>query len=214
MRKTNIVYSIYLGCVIIILAVVAWCHPFTNELISTNGAAYEQQVNSVAFGYQLDQQFIPIENGLSAIDIYVNTTECSTESGKLQFSIWNQLNEPCFIKDIPLSELPEYGWYRVLLDTQLQKGEQYRLVLESVDCVDLGPQISFFAANQAAAPEQITDTLIYAGQEVSNAALRIRFYYEVPVKWYIYGVYVLFAAIIGMWMISFFNKEIKDGENE
>lgn len=207
MRKTNIVYSIYLGCVIIILAVVAWCHPFTNELISTNGAAYEQQVNSVAFGYQLEQQFVPVENGLSAIDIYVDTTGCSRENGKLQVAIWNQSNGLCFTRDIPLSELPEYGWYKVLLDTRLQKGKQYRLVLESIDCIDMGPQVSFFAANQAATSEQITDTLIYAGQEVSNAALRIRFYYEVPIKWYIYGVYILFATITGMWIIRFFNKE-------
>lgn len=208
MKKISIVYSVYLVCVIVILAVMAWHYPFTNELISTNGSAYEQKVNSVAFGYQLDQQFVPIENGLSAIDIYVNTTECSTESGKLQFSIWNQSNELCFTKDIPMSELPEYGWYKVLLDTQLQKGEQYRLVLESIDCIDLGPQISFFAANQAAAPEQITDNLIYAGQEVPNAALRIKFYYEVPVKWYVYSVYGLFAVIVGIWIIRFFKVEI------
>ena len=207
MSKVRIIDSIYLSCVIIVLAIVVWRHPFTNEMISTNGPAYGQKVNSVAFGYRLEQQFTPIESGLSSIDIYVDTTECSTENGKLQVCIWNQTNEQCFRQDIPLSELPEYGWYKVLLDVQLQKGEKYRLVLESIDCIDLGPQISFFAANQAATPEQITDTLLYAGQEVPNAALRIRFYYEIPVKWYVYGVYVLFAFIIGMWVIRLFNKE-------
>lgn len=213
MSKVNIIGSIYLGCVIIILAVMAWRHPFTNEIISTNGPAYEQKVNSVAFGYQLEQQFSPIDRGLDAVEIYINTTECSTESGKLQFSIYDQNNELCFIQDIPLSELPEYGWYKVQIDAPLQKGEQYRMVLESVDCIDMGPQISFFAANQAAAPEQVTDTLRYAGQEVSNAALRIKFYYEVPVKWYVYGVYVLFAAIVGLWVIRFWDKETDYGKN-
>ena len=82
-----------------------------------------------------------------------------------------------------------------------------------MDCIDLGPQISFFAANQAAAPEQVTDTLRYAGQEVSNAALRIKFYYEVPVKWYVYGVYVLFAGIVGLWVIRFWDKETDYGKN-
>ena len=40
MSKVNIIGSIYLGCVIIILAVMAWRHPFTNEIISTNGCRH------------------------------------------------------------------------------------------------------------------------------------------------------------------------------
>lgn len=203
MKKSKVIFGIYLLGISIILFVIAYKRPFTNEVISANGAAYEQHVDSVAFGYRLEQSFQPQNEGLSAIDIYVNTQECSTTQGKLQVSIVDGNDTMCFIKDIPLSELPEYGWYRVELATPITAFSDYTLILESIDCTDLGPKISFFAANQAAAAEQTSDTLIYAGQEVTNAALRIRFIYHVPIAWYMYGVYIVFAVMIGLWLRSF-----------
>lgn len=188
------------GYIIVVGIVVLWMglhKEMTREVLSDNRVAYEQKVDSVAFGYQLAQTFRPQYEGLQQISIYVDTNSCVRENGVLRFSILDDTKEVVMVKDIMLSELPSYGWYTVVIEQPLIPDEEYQLILESIDCVDLGPKISFYDAKLAAAQEEKGETLTYAGVEVSNAALRIRFTYEVPVAEYVYAIYFIFGLLMG-----------------
>lgn len=197
--------NIFLITYTVILAmVVLWLgfrKEFTREYISNNRVAYEQKVDSVAFGYQLVQSFTPQYEGLDSIDIYVDTNSCSKDSGVLRVVIQDIKEEMVLIRDIALSELPSYGWYSVSLDEMLQCGEEYRLILESIDCLDLGPKISFYDARLAASREEMDQILTYAGMEVTNSALRLRFTYQIPVPLFAYVVYFVFGELIGVILI-------------
>ena len=63
-----------------------------------------------------------------------------------------------FYSQIPVSELPQYGWVDIPVHLRLSCGQTYRIVLESVDCIDFGPKISFYDAKLAAAVLLFGDT--------------------------------------------------------
>lgn len=208
MNKDKILVGIFCASIIIGLIIIGVRFPFTNEVIVTNGSAYDQKIDSIAFGYCVEQPFAPKKRGLSSISIYVNTTECAVDKGKLRFSIWNQQDELIFNHDILLSELPQYGWYEVELGMSLSKDELYRLVLECLDSVDFGPQISFIEADLGATPEEDMFTLSYAGKEIPNSALRVKYLYKEPVKWFVYIVYIVFALIVFTWVKGIYGNGV------
>lgn len=193
------------GYIVVVGILVLWMglrKEMTREVISDNRVAYEQKVDSVAFGYQLVQTFRPQYEGLRQISIYVDTNACAKDAGVLRVTVLNSEKEAVAIKDIPLAELPSYGWYTVETVQPLRKDEAYELVLESIDCVDLGPKISFYDAKLAASKEEEGETLTYAGMEVTNAALRLRFTYQVPVAGFVYLIYLIFGVLMGAIIIN------------
>ena len=168
----------------------------TRAVVSESGVAYEQKVDSVAFGYQLEQDFIPQYESLEIVKVHIDASECAREVGVLQVSILNQYGEHIFFMAIPVSELPQYGWVEIPVHVQLTPGEVNTLVLESVDCVDYGPKISFLDSRLAASAEQKGFHLVYAGMDVEHSALQVAFVYAVPITIYEYLVYYVFGLIL------------------
>lgn len=202
-RKTKIIFfSIYIVLLFLLCGVFAVKKGVTKTVLSNNGVSYEQKVDSVAFGYQLRQEFIPQNPGMKVISIYVDTSECAVDSGYLEATVMDEKENCIFTKQISMSELPSYGWYAIELDQVLLEKEKYNLVLESKDCVDFGPKISFYIAQFAAAKEQEDMALTYADMPVDNAALRMRFQYEVPIAWYVYLVYIVFGSVVGFMLFD------------
>lgn len=186
------------GGVILAVVLTALCITgrITRTVVSQSGVAYEQKVDSVAFGYRLEQDFMPQYESLEMVKIYIDTSECTRDAGALQVSILNQYKEQMFCTTIPISELPQYGWVEVPVHMQMTLGEVNTLVLESVDCVDYGPKISFLDSRLAASAEQKGFHLVYAGMDVEHSALRAEFVYAVPIAIYEYLVYYVFGLIL------------------
>ena len=184
-------------CTVIAVVLVLCCMngKITRTVQSVSGVAYEQKVDSVAFGYRLEQMFKPQHEKLDTIKIYVDTSACSSEAGVLQISVTEE-SDAVFYSQIPVSELPQYGWVDIPVHLQLSCDQTYCLVLESVDCIDFGPKISFYDAMLAATKEQQGYNLVYAGMEVTNSALRISFVYAVPIEVYEYFVFYIFGLAV------------------
>ena len=172
----------------------------TRTVTSRSKAAYRQRVDSVAFGYQLKQDFVPQHERLEAIEIHVDAAGIVRDQGALRFTILDQDAASVFSTEIPVSELPEFGWMEVPVHTQVSSGQIYTLVLESVGCADNGPAVSFADSRLAATAEQQGFHLVYAEMDVKYSALQAVFRYEVPIEWYEYLVYYVF----GMLMILLF----------
>lgn len=201
-------------CVIaaVVLMLLGINQKITRTVQSVSGAAYEQKVDSVAFGYQLEQKFTPQYEKLDAFQIYVDTSACSADEGALQVSVMEENAKNIFSTQIPVSELPEYGWVDVLVHLQLSCNQTYTIVLESIGCIDFGPKISFYDAKLAATKEQQGYNLIYAGMEVTNSALRITFTYAVAIEAYEYFVYYIFGLVVVSLLFGDTNSENKNVE--
>lgn len=185
-------------CVIaaVVLMLLGISQKITRAVQSVSGVAYEQKVDSVAFGYQLEQKFTPQYEKLDAFKIYVDTSACSTQAGVLQISVVEENSNNIFCSQIPVSELPEYGWVDIPVHLRLSCNQTYTIVLESIGCIDFGPKISFYDAKLAATEEQQGYNLVYAGMEVTNSALRITFTYEVAIEIYEYFAYYIFGLVV------------------
>lgn len=196
-------------CVIAAVVLVLFCvnQKITRTVQSVNDPAYEQKVDSVAFGYQLEQKFTPQYEKLDAFRIYVDTLACATEVGVLQISVMEENANNIFCSQIPVLELPEYGWVDIPVHLQLSCNQTYTIVLESIDCVDFGPKISFYDAKLAATKEQQGYNLIYAGMEVTNSALRITFTYAAAIEAYEYFVYYVFGLVVVSLLFGDTNSE-------
>lgn len=179
-----------------VLAALCITGRITRSVVSESGVAYEQKVDSVAFGYQLEQDFVPQYEYLDIVKVHVDTSACARDLGELQVSILNQYKEHVFFAAVPVSELPQYGWVEIPVRTRLAPGEIHTLVLESVDCVDYGPKISFVDSRLAAAAEQQGAHLVYAGIDVEHSALQAAFIYAVPIEIYEYLVYYVFGLFL------------------
>ena len=192
----QIILLIY--CIAAFAALVFFCRneKITRTVESVSGVAYEQKVDSIAFGYQLEQKFMPQYERLDILRIYVDTSECSREAGALQISVMEEQSNNIFCSQIPISELPQYGWVDIPVHLQLSCDQAYCIVLESIDCTDFGPKISFYDAKLAATKEQQGYDLTYAGMEVTNSVLRITFIYAVPIAIYEYLIYYIFGLVI------------------
>lgn len=184
----------------IILAAVlaAFCATgrITRAVVSESGAAYEQKVDSIAFGYRLEQDFVPQYENLDILKLHIDAADCAKDLGALQVSILNEKGDQVFLTAIPVSELPQYGWVEIPVHTRLAPGQVSTLILESVDCVDTGPKISFLDSRLAAAAEQRGFHLIYAGMDVEHSALRAAFIYAVSIESYEYLVYYIFGLFL------------------
>lgn len=184
--------------VILAVALTALCitGQITRPVVSETGVAYDQKLNFAAFGYRLEQDFVPQHQYLDLVRVYVDTLECVRDVGTLQVSVLNQNGECMFETSLPISELPQYGWVEIPVHTQLAPGQINTFILESVDCVDHGPSVSFVDPELAADLEQQDCHLVYAGLEVENLTLRTAFHYVVPVEWYEYLVYYVFGLLL------------------
>lgn len=170
-------------------------------VVSESGVSYEQKVDSVAFGFQLRQTFVPQYGRLDTIKVHVDASGCARETGKLQVSILDESGGEAAAVAIPVSALPQYGWVKAHMGARLVPGKTYTLVLESVGCVDNGPKITFLDSRLAASTEQEGGSLAYAGTEVERAALKMAFMYEVPIKMYEYLAYYAFGMLLFLLVI-------------
>lgn len=170
----------------------------TRTALSRSGPAYEQKVDSVAFGFRLKQPFVPQHERLDIIKIHVDTSGCAKETGELQVSILDENAKQAAFASIPISDLPQYGWADACVNAKLAQGGVYTLVLESVGCVDNGPKITFLDSRLAASAEQKDFNLSYAEMDVAYSALKIQFVYEVPIKMYEYFTYYAFGIMMAL----------------
>lgn len=168
----------------------------TRTVVSESGVAYEQKVDSVAFGFQLRQGFVPQYGRLDAVKVHVDTSGCAKDAGELQVSILGEGGGQAAFTSIPISELPQYGWVEARVNARLAPGKAGTLVLESVGCADNGPKITFLDSRLAASKEQKGQGLVYAGMDVEHSALKISFIYSVPIKMYEYLVYYVFGMML------------------
>lgn len=180
----------------VVLAGLCITGRITRKVVSESGVAYEQKVDSVAFGYRLEQEFAPWYECLDAVRIHVDASGCARELGELQVRITDGQGEQVFLDALPVSGLPQYGWVEVPVHVRLMPGETSTLVLESVGCVDNGPRISFLDARLAASAEQQGFHLVYAGMDVEHSALQAAFVYAVPIEIYEYFIYYVFGLLL------------------
>lgn len=168
----------------------------TRKVLSRSGTAYEQKVDSVAFGFQLKQPFVPQYEWLDTIKVHVDTSGCASKTGELYAGILDENGKQAAFAAIPMSDLPQYGWAAVRVNAKLVRGQLYTLVLESVGCVDNGPKITFLDSRLAASAEQKGFNLSYAGMDVAYSALKMQFEYKVPIKMYEYSAYYAFGILM------------------
>lgn len=174
----------------------------TREVVSESGVAYEQKVDSVAYGYQLEQDFVPQYGHLDRVEVHVDASGCARDQGELQVSILDGDGNRVFLGAVPVPELPQYGWVEVPVHVQLTPGEVSTLVLESVGCVDHGPKISFLDSRLAASAEQQGFHLVYAGMDVEHSALQAAFVYAVPIGVHEYLIYYVFGLGLIVFVLS------------
>lgn len=174
----------------------------TREVVSENKVAYEQMLESIAFGFQAKQDFVPQHEYLDSVKVHVDASGCAREQGELRFGILDASGEQVFSGAVPVAELPQFGWAEASIHTRLAPGQVYTLVLESVGCVDNGPKISFVDAGLAASTEQQAFHLVYAGVETEDSALQVSFVYAVPIEWYEYLAYYIFGLLMLAMVIS------------
>lgn len=195
MRRNKIIaiLAIVLAAVLAIMG-ISGC--ITRAVLSRTGPAYEQKVDSVAFGFSLKQPFVPQYERIDTIKVHVDTSGCAKETGELQISILDENDKQAALAAIPISALPQYGWADARVNAKLACGQRYTLVLESVGCVDNGPKITFLDSRLAASAEQNGFNLEYAGMDVAYSALKAQFVYEVPIKMYEYSAYYAFGMMM------------------
>lgn len=168
----------------------------TKEVIAQNGVAYEQKINSVAYGYALTQPFVPQYERLKRLEIYIDAIDCDKSQGVLQMTLTDAQNQVLVQKKTALQDLPEYGWLEFETDIVLSTKEQYALTVETLEALGDGPRISFYSAELAASEEEKGQVLTYAGNPVEDAVLRAEFTYIVPAAARVYLVYAVF--LLGM----------------
>lgn len=191
------------GIVVTILLIIAVSCKFVDrDVTSASGTAYEQKVDSVAFGYCLEQTFVPAYEQIESISIFVDTSQCAKETGRLEMRIQDQEGQEICAASVDIVSLPQLGWQDMPVNQKLETGKKYKIILESVDCIDVGPKISFYDVRLAGTKEQEGYHLVYAGMDVDNSALRIRFNYKVPIKVYEYLGYYVFILLIGLMVID------------
>lgn len=200
MKKGKKAVIIFGGILLMaVMAVLCITGRITRTVVSESGTAYEQKVDLVAFGYRLEQRFVPQYENLDTVKIHVDAAECSRDCGALQVSILDADGIALFLTEIPVSDLPLYGWVEIPVCTQLAPGCVSTFQVESIGCVDYGPRISFLDARLAATPEQEGFSMVFAGMEAENSVLRMAFRYAVPIEPYeyiVYGIFGLFLLIL------------------
>lgn len=203
MKKIGQVGMLLYGIVAaIVLVLLCINQKIVRTVQSVSGVAYEQKIDSIAFGYQVKQPFLPQYEKLDQFRIYADASACSRDAGSLQVTIADEDGRVVFDTDLAIQELPQYGWVEFEPDITVSTNQTYMLVLESVGCSDFGPKISFFDARLAATQEQKGLNLEYAGMEVVNSALRIAFIYTVPIAAYEYIIYYIFALVVGFFLFG------------
>lgn len=192
-RTVLLVCSILLAVLLTALCVTG---RITRKVESKSGTAYEQKVDSVAFGFKLEQKFMPQYEKLDAVRVHIDAAGCAKDVGALQVRILDEKGEEVFMTELPIADLPQYGWVEVPVQIQMTPGRPGTLILESVGCVDNGPKISFLDARLAAATEQQGFSLVYAGMDVEHSALQAAFVYAVPIECYEYLAYYMFGLFL------------------
>lgn len=168
----------------------------SNEVISENQISYEQTIPSIAHGYRMKQCFVPQYEKIEEICIYVDALSCAREQGYLSILLLDESQDVYYEKEIPFSDLPDYGWVEVVSDIDVEKQECYSLVLESMEAVDDGPKISFYASEIAASVEEINQPFSYADIEMEDCDLRMRFVYQVEIRKDEYLILYLFVVFL------------------
>lgn len=192
-KAGRLVFGFVLALVLTVLCIT---EQITRTTISKTGVAYEQKVDSVAFGYQLKQDFVSQYERLDTIEIYIDSSGCARDLGALECTVLNENGKQIFFTEIPVSELPRNGWVEVPVRLRLLPGQVNTLILESVGCVDNGPSISFVDSRLAAVPEQQGFHLVYAGMDVEHSALKAAFCYTIPIELYEYFAYYIFGLML------------------
>lgn len=195
---------LFAGSILLAVLLVVFCMTgrITRTVESRSGTAYEQKVDSVAFGFRLEQKFTPQYERLDAVRVHIDASGCARDVGALQVGIFDENGVQVFMTELPVADLPQYGWVEVPVQIQLTPARPSTLILESVGCADNGPKISFLDSRLAASAEQQGFSLVYAGMEIEHSALQAAFVYAVPIEryeylaYYAFGLFLMFLVIL------------------
>lgn len=170
--------------------------PICRSEKSVNGVSYEQPIPTITRGAGLAQQFVPQHDLVEYIEVYVNALECDKSQGMLSVQLLDTGKNTVAENMISLSDLPDYGMVKVFENVEVEAGEVYCLTLDAVDTVDNGPVISFYPNAVAANTEEEGYSLVYGGVPFESAVLRMTVAYSVPIRWFEYGIYLVFLTMI------------------
>lgn len=195
MKKSYVIIWTILTVVFIgIVSIV----PIRRSKLSENGVSYDQPIPTIAHGAGLTQQFVPQHDYMEYIEVYVNALECDKSQGVLSVQLLDAGQNLIAGNTIALGDLPDYGKVRILENVTVKAGTVYCLTLNAADTADSGPSISFYPDSVAASTEETGYSLTYGGVPFESAVLRMTIGYSVPVKWFEYGVYLVFLTFVFM----------------
>ena len=191
---------------LVVATILFWVYipnvKMANEVISENQVSYDQPIPSIAHGYRIRQDFTPVNKRIDTISIYIDALSCSKEQGYLDIKLLDKTQQICYENQIPFTELPDYGWVDVVLDVEVTEQATYALVLESMEAIDDGPKISFYASDIAACTEEINQPFLYADIPMEECVLRMRFTYQVELVNEEYIILYLFVMFLVSMLIS------------
>jgi hypothetical protein len=164
---------------------------------SANKPGHEMSIPTVAYGYLISQQIVPNYDYIDSIVLCINSLNCDTSQGSLSIHLLDFDMNAVYENNIPLSELPTYGWFDAIKNVTVSSGDTYYLTVETIDCIDDGPAISYFRSNTAAAAEEENHQLTYAYLPLDDCVLKLRIIYDEPLsrpEYIVYYIFILFIA--------------------
>lgn len=172
--------------------------------VSSNKPGHEMPIPSMSYGYQIAQELCPLNDYIDSLLLYIKSLNCETNQGYLSIHLLDSNLTSVYENNIPLSELPTYGWFEAVSDVEVVARNTYYLTVETIDAVDDGPVISYFRGDNAESCEEEGGQLTYAYLPLDECTLKLRIIYNVGLSRYEYVVYYVFILFI----ISFVYKKL------
>jgi hypothetical protein len=164
--------------------------------VSNNKPGHEMPIPSMAHGYQISQQICPAKDYIDSLFLCISSLNCDTQQGYLSVNLIDSNNVTVYENNIPLSELPTYGWFEAVSGVEVTAGDTYYLTVETIDATDDGPVISYYRSDHAEAVEEEGGLLTYAYLALDECTLKLRIIYNVGLSGYEYIVYYVFIIFI------------------
>jgi|GEM_PF-668925 len=151
------------------------------------------------------QSFIPKENHLKAVEIYLNNIPKNT-SGYIEIAIKNYEGKTIFNEHAKIAEISSSKYYKVYCNLKVNSNKQYTLELSSKDCNNVPSALVVSRFNDA--PENINCS--YGGNKISGG-LYVSYAYSESTftkyeKWFI-SIFILCLIAVILSNICFNKKE-------
>jgi hypothetical protein len=175
--------------------------------VSNNKPGHEMSIPSMSYGYQISQELCPSGDYIDSLLLWISSLNCETNQGYLSIHLLDSNLTSVYENNIPLSELPTYGWFEAVSGVEVTAGNTYYLTAETCDAVDDGPMISYFRDDNAESCEEEGGQLTYAYLPLDECTLKLRIIYNNGLFRYEYVVYYVFILFIASFVV---NKKIRN----